>query len=143
MCIDSARNGNSLYTGDSECGEKIGESNWPWHVQIMKRDDPYIALCYGTIISDSYILTSYNCFKTNELPEQFIVTLANSRQIGVLQIKTPVTYLYDIVLLKLVEQIVFDDAIKPACFPQPDMSFLENGDVRTIDCFYIIYMKFR
>lgn len=133
LCIDSKRNGNALIKEDTECGEKTGESNWPWHVQVMKRNDPDTTLCYGTIISNNYILTSYNCFKTNELPEQFIVTLANSRQVGVIQIKTPTNYLYDIVLFKLVEEIVYDDVIKPACFPQPDMIFLESGYVSIIN----------
>lgn len=122
-----------LYKKVTGCGENTDESNWPWHVQVTKRNDPETTLCYGTIISNNYILTSYNCFKTNELPEQFIVTLANSKQIGVIQIKTPYNYLYDIVLLKLVEEIVYDDLIKPACLPQPDMSFSESGYVSIIN----------
>lgn len=135
LCIDSNRNGNSLYKEDVECGQKTSESDWPWHVQIMKRDDPYTTICYGTIISNNYILTSNNCLKTNELPEQVIVTLANSKQIGVLQIKTPKTYLYDITLLKLFEPIVFDSVVKPACLAQSDMSFSENGHVRIINIY--------
>lgn len=131
LCIDSNQNSNSLYKENSEeCGENIGESNWPWHVQIMKRNDALTTICYGTIVSNNYILTSYNCVKSKERPEQFIVTLANSKQIGVIQVKTPNNYLYDIVLLKLEEHIVFDDVIKAVCFPQPDMNFSDNGYVR-------------
>lgn len=133
LCIDSNRNANSLYKHNVECGQKDSESDWPWHVQIMKRNDPYTTICYGTIISNNYILTSNNCLKTNELPEQVIVTLANSKQIEILQIKTPKTYLYDITLLKLVKPIEFDGVVKPACLAQQDMSFSENGHVRIIN----------
>jgi len=134
-------------------GKIAEQGEYPWQVKINlnKPNGKFCSNCGGTIINHRYILTAVHCVycrKKIGSPKQFLIDVGlhhmykkeatiNHKEIEVEDVITHPDYDYynlltnDIAILKLKEDLVFNEDVAPACLPKQDESFIGQTGVVT------------
>ncbi|XP_073505502.1 ovochymase-1 [Phyllobates terribilis] len=108
-------------------GEESCPNCWPWQVAIMY-DGTF--LCGGVIISPQWALTAAHCQVSSDVSQYRLIAgihdqLLNesSRQVRLVHVFaahemfSPITRDFDLALIRLAEELIFNDFVRPVCLP--------------------------
>ncbi|XP_056373760.1 ovochymase-1 isoform X2 [Hyla sarda] len=108
-------------------GEEACPNCWPWQVAIKDWD---MFQCGGVILSSQWVLTAAHCLRSSD-PSRYHVHAGihdqllneSSRQdrrvhiMALHEMYSPITNDYDVALLRLAEELIFNDFVRPVCLP--------------------------
>ncbi|XP_069807122.1 ovochymase-1 [Dendropsophus ebraccatus] len=111
-------------------GEEACPNCWPWQVAIMYRET---FQCGGVILLPQWVLTAAHCLPSTD-PSRYHVVAGihdqllkeSSRQERAAHIivphkmYSPITNDYDIALIRLAEELIFNDVVRPVCLPSAE-----------------------
>ncbi|XP_077123064.1 ovochymase-1 isoform X3 [Ranitomeya variabilis] len=108
-------------------GEESCPNCWPWQVAIMYED---MFLCGGAMVSPQWALTAAHCKVSSDVSQYRLIAgihdrLLNesSRQVRMVHVfaahemYSPITRDYDLALIRLAEELTFNDFVRPVCLP--------------------------
>ncbi|XP_018431933.1 PREDICTED: ovochymase-1 [Nanorana parkeri] len=111
-------------------GEEACPNCWPWHVVLMIKGS---FECSGAILSPDWVLTAAHCLLSSDTSLYVIIAGIHDRFLNksseqrrnVLTIAAhenfnPLTYEYDVGLLRVKEPFTFNDFVRPVCLPRKD-----------------------
>ncbi|XP_066445350.1 ovochymase-1 [Eleutherodactylus coqui] len=114
---------NRIVAGEESC-----PNCWPWQVMVMYRN---MYQCGGVILSPRWVLTAAHCLQSSDLSRYRLLAgihdrLLNesSRQdrtvhsIVAHEMYNPINNDYDIALIRLAEDLAFNNFVHPVCLPK-------------------------
>ncbi|KAE9549432.1 hypothetical protein FO519_007365 [Halicephalobus sp. NKZ332] len=110
-------------------GDVAEEKDWPWLVVFEYIHDSGIFACTGSIIHEHWILVAAHCVNGGESrPESFLVrygstNITKAKVVRVAEVFThahfaPITVSNDITLVKISENLEFDEFVSPICLEE-------------------------
>lgn len=125
--------GRSYYGNRVVGGREATPNSWPWQVSLQVRGSH---MCGGSIVAPGWILSAGHCFLNYKYPSQWRVVAGehdlrrNSGREQVRNVKQIIRHPgyrggirpYDMVLMKLDSDLVYNQAVQPVCLPAQGIS---------------------
>ncbi|XP_031563033.1 prostasin-like [Actinia tenebrosa] len=126
--------GNTRIVG----GTRAKKGAWPWQISMNYKNNKAAKTphwCGGSVVARQWIVTAAHCFVYGDNPDDYTVVMGEhdlnvtdgyEQKIGIERIiKHPFydaynNHDYDVALIKLKSNLIFNDRVRPVCLPSND-----------------------